>query len=144
MTLRELMAKCRYKPTFNAIHQLYYKKESYAKTASADIAFLGAWKELESLYPNINPQWKIDLQDRGRGGQKVIDVCWYSVEEDELYALDFVDWHELIDAEIQGCDPSTLDSEALAHILWEITFWGFSRQQIQRESLKLSSEVDKN
>ena len=68
-------------------------------------------------------------------------MCLYSVEEDEFYALDFVDWRELIDAEIQAPDPLP-HPEALAHILWEITFWGFSREQIQGESLKLSSAIE--
>ena len=130
------MAKCRYKPTFNALQQIYYKKESPSKILGADIAFLGAWDELESLPPSKNPHWKISFEDRNREDQELIDVCWYSVEDDELYALDFVDWGELIDAEIQASD-STPHNEALAHILWEITFWGFSREQIKAESFKI-------
>ena len=143
MTLRELMVKCRYKPTFNAIQQIFYKKASRTKTLEADIAFLGAWSELESLSPRKNTEWKINFQERSLDDQEVIDVCWYSIEADELYALDFVDWHELIDAEIEH-SVALFPREILAYILWEITFWGFSRNQIKGESLKLSRDVGKN
>lgn len=56
---------------------------------------------------------------------------------DEHFALDFMDWNELVDLEIKDKISQEL-SQMLAHILYEITWWGFTRESVkqQREELE--------
>lgn len=51
---------------------------------------------------------------------------------DERYALDFVDWNELIDLPIRDRVCNKL-SERLSRILYEITFWGHTRASVLQE-----------
>ena len=56
---------------------------------------------------------------------------------DTTYAVDFMDWNELIDLNIKDKISREL-SEMLAHVLYEITWWGFTRESVnqQREELE--------
>ena len=139
MTFRELINKCSYKCVFNIIHKHHYKKESHEKTMAADISFLSAWNILSDLESNETNKWEIHFIDRGED-DVIIDVCIYSVEEDELYALDFVPWKDFIDAKVVS-SSSFSKEETVAHILWEITFWGFSPQVIERNSQSLKKDA---
>ena len=135
MTLRELINKSPYKSVFNAIHKAYYFRKDEGRILKADLAFISAWKILCELPPNPQDNWEIHCIDRSTEEESIIDTCYYSKEEDELYALDFVPWSDLIDLEVCSSLPSSC--EILAQILWEITFWGFSPEKIQREADKL-------
>lgn len=59
------------------------------------------------------------------------------------YAMDFMDWNELIDLEIKDKTSREL-SEMLAHVLYEITWWGFTRESVnqQREELEQVKDDD--
>ena len=64
-------------------------------------------------------------------------------EKDELFSLDFVDWTDLIDMNIEK--PNNMsEKECLSHILWEITFWGFSNKQVAKERKKLKKSIEEN
>ena len=61
------------------------------------------------------------------------------------YALDLVDWNELIDLPVKDSVCTRL-SQRLAVILYEITFWGFNRASVleQAETLKQVSHDQEN
>ena len=72
--------------------------------------------------------------------EEVIDVCFYDEIEDEHYALDFVDWGEIIECEVVA--PKKFNQTTIvAHILWEITFWGYSREKITEQKKDLNKVV---
>ena len=62
----------------------------------------------------------------------------------ETYGIDFLDWSELINKKIKTdfSDSELTGSEILAHILWEITFWGFSSDQVQLAGSKIIDETN--
>ena len=95
-------------------------------------------KELQSLptNDNIDLHLVIDSVVDTDTCEEYVDVHLHDTIEDELCAVDFVDWGDLIDILIVdniGLSPS----DQLAHILWEITFWGFDRETVAREKKTL-------
>lgn len=60
---------------------------------------------------------------------KYIDVCLYLPKDEETYAIDTMSWAKLIDMYLD--DTVGLPSrEIVAHILWEITFYGFTNKAL--------------
>ena len=55
--------------------------------------------------------------------------------------MDFVDWNEIIDLKINDKVSREL-SEMLAHVLYELSWWGFTNQSItdQRESAEINEK----
>ena len=87
-----------------------------------------------------NPKDDLKIYLASVGPEKIdIDACLLDEPKDELFALDFVEWKDIIDIEIYNSAKLT-QTECLAHILWEITFWGFSEKEIQKQSKKIQDE----
>lgn len=63
------------------------------------------------------------------------DVHLQDVDGDK-WAIDMTDWNGLVDLEIKDNKCTTL-TERLAHILFEITFWGTTRAAVINESRQL-------
>ena len=139
MTLRELINQCNYKSVFNIIYKSHYSKEEKGKVLKADLSFLSAWNILSELNKNPVNECEIHLISITTDDSDIIDVCYYSSIEDEFYALDFIPWSDLIDLEVKSGISSP--AEILAHVLWEITFWGFSPDEIENESNKIKKQV---
>lgn len=67
--------------------------------------------------------------------ETIHDTCLYDGET--RWAIDLTDWNGLIDLEIKDNVCNNL-SERLARILYEITFWGVTRQSVLNEASELS------
>ena len=139
-TLMELIRTTPYKQTFNHIYSRHYKGKNYSveNIIKADSAYLRIFGELPNLPehdPNNLSIYLTKAQDED--GEEFVDVCLYNEETDELFAMDFVPWSELIDMPVVKAYKAT-DTECLSYILWEITFWGFSQAKIQEEADRLS------
>ena len=76
------------------------------------------------------------LDDLEETPKTIIDVCLIDNKTDEIFALDFLSWSEIIDLDVKNSTKLN-EEELLAHILWEITFWGFSDSKISQERAKL-------
>jgi adenylate cyclase len=139
MTLKELINKCNYKSVFNLIYKLHLKEKDASTVLSMDLKFLDAWKELANLKGKVNKDLEIHLkkvEGQRRDHSPPLDTCLYCLSEKSFYALDFVSWEELINLNISS-EIQLEDKEIAANILWEITFWGYSSDQIKKESEKL-------
>jgi hypothetical protein len=114
------------------------------KIVEYSINFQKAFEELKNVEPNKKTKNLVVLNEIKDENEDVIDVCFYDESEDEHYALDFMDWGEIIECEVVA--PKKFNQTTIvAHILWEITFWGYSRDKIteQRKTLnKLSEEIE--
>ena len=64
-----------------------------------------------------------------------IDVHLQDADKDK-WSIDMTDWNGLVDLKIVDNKCNTL-SERLAYILYEITFWGTTRQAVINESRQL-------
>jgi hypothetical protein len=64
-----------------------------------------------------------------------IDVHLLDADGDK-WSIDMTDWNGLVDLEVKDNTCNTL-TERLAHILYEITFWGTTRKSVLHESRQL-------
>lgn len=76
----------------------------------------------------------------------ILEDDWYysvsGIEEgkEQRYALDFIRWEYWLSYPVDiQCDIS--EAEALAHILWEMTYSGFEQKEIQDKMTKISDSV---
>ena len=140
MTLRELLYRKSYKNIFNVIYKTFLKDHPQDKVVDLSIKFEQAFRELKSVEQNNKTKNLVVLNEVENEKEQIIDVCFYDDHEDEHYALDFMDWGEIIDCEVVA--PKKFNQTTIvAHILWEITFWGFSREKITKERKELNKAV---
>ena len=138
MTLRDLLLKCTYKKSFNQIYKIYLKGEyEDSEVIKFDSLYYTVFQKLTSLPKKPNSNNKIYLAYIA-GGEREVDVCFLDKNKDELFAMDFIEWGDIIDLEVYTTFQA-LDEEYLAHILYEITFWGFNPKSIN-EQKKLLNE----
>ena len=143
MTLRELIKETPYKSVFNTIYKLFYQEKKYlnSKIIEADLAYSKVCKILLDLPIKKVENNKIYIAGIGSVSEE-LDVCFLDEVEDEIYSFDFIEWRDIIDMEILKTVKIS-DIECLAHILWEITFWGFSEEEIEKQkqiTLEASNE----
>jgi len=142
MTIKDLVSKLNYKQVFNEIYSYYLKKEKTPKVMELDNAFYLAWKDLAKLKPEESDHEDVrrcqislvkaaeEATEVGGASGDYIDVCLYDKEDDAFFAADFQPWGCLIEKEIITTINLTKE-QIMAHILWEITFWGFSSEKVK-------------
>ena len=143
MTLRELIQKSSHSAVFDIIRSCYYKGRNNEDLTKLTLIYRRVGEELISLPYNSNSKYKLYITEKECEGEKFIDVCLYNEDEDELYALDFSPWEDLIDLEIYKAVEMN-NYTALAHILWETTFWGWTQDQVREEGEALLKEKNRS
>lgn len=141
MTLRKLLSKHNYKKIFNFIFKTFLREKTYEQARSFDLNFFNATEELIKIksynnHQNCSIYVTEFLDDLEETPKTIIDVCLIDNKTDEIFALDFLSWSEIIDLDVKNSTKLN-EEELLAHILWEITFWGFSDSKISQERAKL-------
>ena len=128
MTLRQLITQSNYKKVFNYIRVAYYKGASRDEIIEADIGFRAAWDKLSSLSKNSDrANFLIFISEiyDDLASEYFIDVSLRDPVSDSIFSMDFSCWSEIIDLNIEDV-VGLQNNELLSHILWQISFWGFS------------------
>jgi len=136
MTFRELIRTCGHSPMFDLLRQFYYPDESTDNLLEYSLRYRKVGLELISLPQSPNSLFKIYITGGETDGESFIDVCLLNKEDDELFSMDMVKWEDLIDMEVYRAVDLN-NNQTLAHILWEVTFWGWNSDQILDERRKL-------
>lgn len=68
-----------------------------------------------------------------------IDV-YMKDEQGQRWSIDFLDWNELVDLKIDDRISNEV-SEMLAHILYEVTWWGRTRRSVTDQGKELLAEA---
>lgn len=143
MTLRDLISNCTFKKTFNELYKSYLKGcLKNDEIQKLDLRYYKFFEYLKSLPENKTSSDKIYVTHTS-GEDFVIDVCFLDKHKDELFALDFVDWDDIIDLEVYRTFQIS-DEECLAHILHEITFWGFNKETFEKQKKILRDSIDES
>jgi hypothetical protein len=143
MTLRDLISNCTFKKTFNELYKSYFKGcLKNDEIQKLDLRYYKFFEYLKSLPENKTSSDKIYVTHTS-GEDFVIDVCFLDKHKDELFALDFVDWDDIIDLEVYRTFQIS-DEECLAHILHEITFWGFDKETFEKQKKILRDSIDES
>lgn len=150
VTLRDLihavMNTGSWNKTTSIIYDTYYTENDSRQ--DVDHAYLNTFSELielpykqtedriiivqhTSLIPGADDQSTIE---------KYVDVHLQDAD-DETYSTCCVDWRDLIDRHVVDHVDLNLN-EQLAHVLWEITFYGFSNESIKQSRCDLEQLVN--
>ena len=144
MTLRELINHVTSRGFFNKVgsqlqamnsdwkhHSIEKLTEKYRRVVE-EIADLPGGDDLHGH--------KIVIDQVSADGVSYIDV--YMIDEHEQHwSIDFVDWNELVDLNIEDRISNEL-SEMLAHILYEVTWWGITRRSVVDQGQELLVAAD--
>ena len=108
------------------LHDKYYcfaeKLKTYSYTANNDIIIVDSYYE---------------------DGKKEPHVCMYSGEDDVIYSLMFIDWEKVLGFEVFDYSLEEFSEAAtLAHILWEVSYFGFEEEMMQDEKTKLDAACE--
>ena len=74
--------------------------------------------------------------------EEYIDTLITNSDGTDRRAIDFVPWSSLIDLEVDS-DLKLQTSALLAHILWEITFYGYTENKVKEEREELQELIDR-
>jgi hypothetical protein len=138
MTISSLLKNANYKEVFNHLYKTYYRDKKYhhERLMDIDASYHMVFEKLKAAKKQENndlSNYKLYIANIPDSDLKDIDICLYDEENDELFALDFLNWYQLLDLEIYKT-LKMKDFEILAHFLWEITFWGFSMEDVNKQA----------
>jgi hypothetical protein len=136
MTLRELIEHCTSEGFFDDIstHMLSLREE-WTDTAKVTKQYRRIADELSDLPGDSELADHVILIRRDEHRSVLLG------HEESVWSLDFVDWNSLVDLPIKDEVCKTL-TERLARVLYEITFWGMTRESVlqQAEETRQASE----
>ena len=147
MTFRELL-----NITFNTgtifkvmqhIHEHYYIHEncSVDHVSTKYIQASQEMMELPGLPGCTGYQIKLTRESDPGDKESYVDVQLYDPKKQEVFSVAYIDWADLIDLEIVSDDKLGL-LEQLSHILYELTFYGFTRESIAEARADLYAAID--
>lgn len=150
LTLRDLihavMDTGNWNKVTSIVYDTYYTENDSRK--AIDGAYINVIGELIELSPNKQDTQIVIEQcttvipgrDDDTTIEKYVNVRLQDPNEGPCSAS-YVEWTELIDMTI--VDEMDLNIfEQLAHILWEITFHGFSNESIKQAAAELARQID--
>jgi len=150
MTLRELvhavMNTGNWNKVTSIIYDTYYTENDQRK--DIDHAYMNVFAELIELPTNkstdtiaiVEHTSLIPGEDDDSTIEKYVDVHLKNAAG-EPASMSYVDWAELVDMNI-SCDMDITINEQLAHVLWEMTFYGFSNEAVKQSRLDLERVIE--
>jgi hypothetical protein len=132
MTLRKLLTKTSYKNIFNAIFKEYLQDYSKNKIELFSVNLQRSYDQLISLQKKES---KNIIKIENIANSYCIHIC----NEDDCAVLDFAEWEDLIDCEIDA-PKKVSDSRLAGLVLWDITFWGYTPKEIRENKDKINEQ----
>jgi len=144
MTLRELLHHVMDRGYFNkTVAFLHTVNDTFKDRKMEDVytAYTNAIRELIELPGSEELDgWTIVVDSEEQDGEEYSDV-YLSNDNEGKVAMDFIDWNDIIDLPINDKISREL-SEKLGHVLYEITWWGFTRSSINQQRDELEEVGD--
>jgi hypothetical protein len=133
MKLKKLISK------YNWIDIESFFIKNYTDCYDSLIGYKKAFEEIKQLTPSSKKQKMIILIDYITEELEEEDYYWYVYGKGknsiETYAIEFEDWTDWLNMKIDESVFSKLtDEDILCHILWEMTFNGFSYEDNKQTS----------
>jgi hypothetical protein len=151
MTFKELINNVlntgKVEETMSVICDTYYiSRESPVSSIDIITGYTSVVRTLLEITPddkNVS-KYNICIDQRPGDEPREVVVNMYGISDETSYAIDLVPWRELLNMNVirrPGCSLNL--QELLGHILWEITFYGFTSSDIDREIIELKSLCDR-
>ena len=107
--------------------------KTYTETAQEMMELVGV-SDLDTC--EIMLKWVKDEDEQ------YVDVSLYDASINTEYSISFTDWCSLIDLEIRCIDQKMPLTDIVAHVLWELTFHGYTRKDILTAREELMNTID--
>lgn len=143
MTLIDLIKSMNWLSIENALQKLYPDFEK------SMLGFKKVFENLKTLEPTENEMYIIITEqeelrvDEDEPIEFYTDVYGRKPDDDERYGLSFTKWENWLGMELA---PESIEhyskSEIIAHILYEISFFGFDQETIQEEWASIQKTAD--
>lgn len=134
MLLSKLFKNNSYKIIFNKIYGCYLKENKTNKEIqNYDNNFYTAYREICKIKPTKTEQ-KIAVRIIEEN-QPIVTL----ESKGESFACDFIPWEEILGCELEKENCTT--AEALAHIFWEMTFYGFSAKTVDNKRKEIELQI---
>tara|TARA_Y100000361_G_scaffold32652_1_gene27377 strand:+ start:1550 stop:2050 length:501 start_codon:yes stop_codon:yes gene_type:complete len=138
MLLSTLFKNNSYKIIFNKIYACYLKgNKTNIEIQNYDNNFYTAYKEICKIKPAESDQKVIVKISENPDEGDIFEVTLNC--DGENFACDFVPWEEILGCELEKENCTT--SEALAHVFWEMTFYGFTSKEVENKSKELKAQI---
>ena len=125
------------------LFEYYYKDVAGADIDKCIAIYTKVWDELLKLHPK-HSDFIISLRPETEE-DNYVDVFGIPTNPactDGSWALDLVDWREWLSAEIDEEVSKLYSPEVLiAHILWEMTFYGYGEDDISKKRDELTEQI---
>ena len=138
MTLRELLSHVMDRGHSLQVHgiisDIYYKGDNMKNVCNTYTTVIRGLLNLDTgpVSKYITKDHVIQLKSYADEGEEYVGVGLYDTTDDQAYACDFCSWRDLIDLCVEDKIGLSLENQ-LAHILWEITFWGYTEEEVERQ-----------
>jgi len=107
--------------------------KTYTETAQELMELVGV-SDLDTC--EIMLKWTKDEDEQ------YVDVSLYDTSLNTEYSISFTDWCSLVDLEVRCVDQTMSLTDIVAHILWELTFHGYTRKDILTAREELMNTID--
>jgi len=141
MTLREMinhvMNRGASLHVYGCICDTHYKGEKVIDVSNVYTAVIRTLLESGPSENNtITTDHQLLIRSVVDGEEEHTEVVIQDTTDGNIYAVDFVDWSDLLPLVVQDDVGIPIEIQ-LAHVLYEITFWGWDNDTIQKEKSKL-------
>lgn len=145
MTIGDLLLSLPFGAVWAELQRLYdhtdKQRPQYAD-AYAELCALASEPLPDDATPSPYVVTLTDVTPEGRDeSERYMDVSCYRNDEPEResYAIDFVPWRDCVRYDIGDNVP---DATTAAHIVWEVTFSGYSAAEIDAKGAELRGMLD--
>lgn len=107
------------------------KKYTSAAQQMLDIPSLPGCEEYTIRLSNVNDA----------DGENYVDVHLHRDKDDQVYSIAYTDWAEIVDLPISTTNHFDMVDQ-VSHILWELTFHGFTREEVNESRAELIAAMD--
>ncbi|NHK30025.1 MAG: hypothetical protein FK730_01650 [Asgard group archaeon] len=141
MILKELVKKFDWNSLEKRMEELYPRmKENLSKFENV----LDTLKKMDAQKPEENITIIIEDFSKEREGEEItwFEVTGFDPENEYYYGISMMPWEKWLGMEI---NPDSIKNysleDLLVHILWEITYYGFTQEEIGKMKEQLSYPV---
>lgn len=129
MKLKELILKYEWNQVENTYKKLYPDYERYI------VGISKAFNELKKISKKKLIETEFSIVVEFVEKSELSDESFYIVSgnkigSEDIYSLAYTEWQEWLNMEIK--ETNLNESEILSHILWEMTFLGFSNKLVKK------------
>jgi len=126
MTVKEIFNKVSWENVRNSFICYYPELSEKSVIASHKEAF----DEIRNIHIiPIGHRYKVGVSSYNDDWDTIYDVSLYDGEEDDIYSFTGFSWGEIAGCELHKMSYEFSHADIVAHILWEMTFYGFSSEE---------------